>query len=442
MSNLKLYGSNITDVDGNQYTYVTIGNQQWMVQNLKVTHYSDDTSVGNYGDNPSLGLMCWPNNDAANKEPYGGLYNYYAIDPSRSPTLIYFKKGRIQDTGWHIPTYSEVQTLIDTLGWSGAVGGYLKETGTDHWLTPNTDANNSSRLTFVGAGDTPNANPAQSEYFKEFMDMWTSTPETPGASNYVWYVRYDSAAITDGVELFTDCCTVRCMRNVPTSYPILLNKLKLSGNPIVYDIDKNQYTYVTIGTQQWMVQNLKTTKYVDGTPVLKLESSAAWVVDTSGAYCEYDNSTGIYMNTYGYLYNGYAVNSSHGLAPVGWRIPTYNDASLLSVFLGGEASAGGKLKEVGLTHWQAPNTGATDDYGFKGLPAGARSDNGVYTQLGGTTNIWDGSTHDFQLHSALTSMVIYIHNSSYGFSVRCMRDLSIGSYSGSFLNKLKLLYHK
>jgi uncharacterized protein (TIGR02145 family) len=436
LNNIKI----VEDIDGNIYNTVTLGSQEWMVENLKTTHYADGTPILHLDSSvtwcaDTSGAYCeYDNSTGVYKNPYGYFYNWYAINSSYG----------LAPTGWRVPSDTDIQTMINFCGGDLLADKALREVGYTHWESGHSFEPGTDLYGFKGVGsgsrqyDTGNF-----LYIKVDLTLWTSTQNLPGT--YVW-IRLISPDQESIQRLQTNPRTglsVRCMRDTQSGSSSLnfLNKLKLSGSQFVYDIDKNQYTYVTIGTQQWMVQNLRTTKYADGTPVLKLESSAAWVVDTSGAYCEYDNSTSIYMNTYGYLYNGYAINSSHGLAPIGWRIPTHSDASLLSVFLGGEASAGGKLKEVGLTHWSFPNTGATDDYGFKGLPAGVRTDSGIYSQLGSTTNIWDGSTNDFQLHSALTSMIIYTHNSSYGFSVRCMRDLSSGfALTGSGLNKLKLGY--
>ncbi len=137
------------------------------------------------------------------------------------------------------------------------------------------------------------------------------------------------------------------------------------------DVDGNVYTTVTIGTQIWMVENLKTTKFNDGSSISH-EPDSAWFTTSTPAYCWYDNDT-VYKDTYGALYNWHAVNTGK-LAPAGWRVPTQEDMNTLATYLGGYQVAGGKLKEAGLTYWNSPNTGATNESGFSALPGGTRNE--------------------------------------------------------------------
>jgi uncharacterized protein (TIGR02145 family) len=146
----------------------------------------------------------------------------------------------------------------------------------------------------------------------------------------------------------------------------------------VKDIDGNVYHIVKIGNQTWMVENLKVTKYNDGTPITKIENNmkvemynnSDWSDVTYGIFCSYDYTTkGDSIQLFGYLYNDYAVKSGK-LAPKGWHIPLTKDWEELYDFLGGEDVAGGKLKETGNTHWKEPNVGATNLSGFTGLPGG------------------------------------------------------------------------
>lgn len=90
----------------------------------------------------------------------------------------------------------------------------------------------------------------------------------------------------------------------------------------VTDIDGNVYKTVTIGTQCWMSENLKTTKYRNGNPIPNITDNGAWAALTTGAYCWYNNDESNNKVTYGALYNYYAVNDSRSIAPVGWHIPT------------------------------------------------------------------------------------------------------------------------
>jgi uncharacterized protein (TIGR02145 family) len=142
----------------------------------------------------------------------------------------------------------------------------------------------------------------------------------------------------------------------------------------VTDIDGNVYKTVTIGSQNWMAENLRVTKYNDGTPIQYITDDTEWLDNALGAYCAYNNTTDtdtIYK--YGYLYNSYAVNTGK-LAPEGWHIPTDEEWEELTTYLGGIEVAGRKLKEGGTSHWNSPNTGATNESGFTALPGGYRWD--------------------------------------------------------------------
>jgi uncharacterized protein (TIGR02145 family) len=129
---------------------------------------------------------------------------------------------------------------------------------------------------------------------------------------------------------------------------------------------------VTIGTQVWSGCNLDVTTYQNGDPIPQVTDPTAWAALTTGAWCYYDNDADNGC-TYGKLYNWYAVNDPRGLAPAGYRVPTNSDFTTLYTYLGGEAAAGGALKEAGTEHWITPNTGATNSSGFTALPGGVRN---------------------------------------------------------------------
>ena len=221
---------------------------------------------------------------------------------------------------------------------------------------------------------------------------------------------------------------------------ILTNSCKKdnSVNTAVQDVDGNVYKTVTIGTQVWMVENLKVTKYNDGTAIPNVTDGLAWRNLSSGAYCNYDN-TEINATNYGRLYNFYAVNTGK-LAPKGWHVPSYDEWSTLKAFLGGEGVAGGKLKATG-SSWASPNAGATNEIGFTGLPGGDRSGGGGFGSDGGhyrigQFGIWWSSTGVSTGGAAWFSILSYddsslfIENYEYGYgdnwrfgkSVRCIKD--------------------
>ncbi len=194
------------------------------------------------------------------------------------------------------------------------------------------------------------------------------------------------------------------------------------------DADGNIYHTVKIGGQVWTAENLRTTKYNDGSSIPLAKDSAAWGNLTGPGYCYYNNTTdGDTIKKFGALYNWYAVDTKR-LAPKGWHVPTDQEWSTLTSFLGGEAVAGGKLKEAGTKHWITPNTGATNSAGFSALPAGYRGYDGTFHYVRGYGGWWSSTASDTTF-SWFRSM--YYSNAdvfrrdyyeNYGFSIRCVRD--------------------
>jgi uncharacterized protein (TIGR02145 family) len=157
----------------------------------------------------------------------------------------------------------------------------------------------------------------------------------------------------------------------------------------VTDADGNVYTTVTIGTQVWTQQNLRTTKYRDGSPIPNILDDVEWSDQVAGAFCNYNNDEG-FVPVYGRLYNWYAVGDPRGLAPAGWRVPTYQEWRAMFDYLGGYDVAGGRLKETGITVWKTPNTGATNAAMFFARGTGSRK-HYYPTDIGGFANMgYDG----------------------------------------------------
>jgi uncharacterized protein (TIGR02145 family) len=156
--------------------------------------------------------------------------------------------------------------------------------------------------------------------------------------------------------------------------------------PTVTDYDGNVYQTVKIGSQIWMVGNLQVTHYNNGDVIPNVTDQTAWNGLTTGALCAYNNDQSN-VTTYGYLYNYYVVADARGICPAGWHVPSQAEFETLSQTCGGDAVAGGALKEAGTTHWGAPNTGATNSSGFTALPGGGRLTSG-FVGLGGSVVFW------------------------------------------------------
>jgi uncharacterized protein (TIGR02145 family) len=198
----------------------------------------------------------------------------------------------------------------------------------------------------------------------------------------------------------------------------------------VSDNDGNTYKTIQIGTQTWMSENLKTTKYNDGTNIPNETNNVTWAGLSSGAYCWYNNDASN-KATYGALYNWYAVNTTK-LCPTGWHVPTETEWVTLTTYLGGTNVAGGKIKETGTTHWISPNTGATNESGFTALPAGYRDiyggNGGVCYNLGNVLNMWTAtstsSTFAYyrEMQSNLATLTTQNYYRENGYSVRCIQE--------------------
>jgi uncharacterized protein (TIGR02145 family) len=206
----------------------------------------------------------------------------------------------------------------------------------------------------------------------------------------------------------------------------------LSFNSLYYsvsDIDGNSYRIVTIGTQTWMAENLRSTKFTNGTSIQLMEDASVWGSWSSGTgYCWYNNDMAKYKDTYGALYNCNAVRDwVYRLCPTGWHVPSVDEWSILESYLGGWSVAGDKLKEIGTTHWRTGNAG-TNSSGFTALPGGTRGDNGSFGQLGSTgywwtTSLFSGGLVGYRSMSYNKSSVDWATaNRLNGFSVRCLKD--------------------
>ena len=193
----------------------------------------------------------------------------------------------------------------------------------------------------------------------------------------------------------------------------------------VSDIDGNIYHYVTIGTQVWMVENLKTTKYRNGDPIVNITDNAVWSTLTSGAYCWYNNDAATYKTTYGALYNWYVITDSRNIAPVGWHIPTRDELGVLQAYI--PYNAGAALKESGTTHWVNP--GGTNTTGFTALPGGERNTGGTFEYIGYYGNWWTSTAYSNKyaryygvtVDNSVLTAAEYVEW-TYGYSARCIKD--------------------
>ncbi|HEY5140962.1 MAG TPA: FISUMP domain-containing protein, partial [Methylococcales bacterium] len=239
------------------------------------------------------------------KDVYGALYNGYAVET-----------GLLAPTGWHVPTKTELDDLIAYLGGVTVAGGHLKEAGSTHWGS--VAADNSSGFTAVGTGHI-----RSDGGFEGLL-----------SSNYIF------TSTSSGIEALYVLIlgSVSTATSVTGTWNKFGNSVRLikddSINPgTLTDIDGNIYDCVTIGTQVWIKQNLRTEHYNDGTSIPNIIDNATWAADTAGAMCFYDNTP--------------TIIGEYLLPPIGWHVPTKDEFDTLVANLSGNMVAGGHLKEIG-----------------------------------------------------------------------------------------------
>ena len=205
----------------------------------------------------------------------------------------------------------------------------------------------------------------------------------------------------------------------------------------VTDADGNVYDSLAVGSQVWLKENLRTTHYNNGDPIPHVTNSAAWAATRTPAYCWYNDDSTTYAPVYGALYNWYAVdpasNGHRNPCPPGWHVPSTAEWSALTTSLGGETVAGGKMKEAGTAHWSAPNTGATNESGFRGLPGGYRGYvDGSFNYVGIFAHWWSTTEGDSALAwgRGLFYLDVSMDNSTSvkrnGFCLRCVKGEAAG----------------
>ncbi len=215
------------------------------------------------------------------------------------------------------------------------------------------------------------------------------------------------------------------------------------GMPTITDIDGNTYNTVQIGDQCWMKENLKTTTYHNGTQISNVQDADDWGDLTTGAYVWYDNDIS-WKNSYGALYNWHTTVDANGLCPIGWHMPTNDEWTTLTDFIGGTSQPyGNKLKSCRQVYsplgggcnttehprWNEHNTHyGTDNYGFSGLPGGYRKTNGSFYSIG-IYGFWWSSTEDSSgdawylgLGYLYGDVGVIHYKKRRGRSVRCLKD--------------------
>jgi uncharacterized protein (TIGR02145 family) len=210
-----------------------------------------------------------------------------------------------------------------------------------------------------------------------------------------------------------------------------------TANSEIKDIDGNVYKTITLGSQNWMQENLKTTHFSNGDIISNGNGiGIEWLILSFPAYAWYafDFTEESFSSVYGLYYNWNAVKDSRNICPEGWHVPTDQEWTILTDYLGGLKVAGGKMKtkgtiEDGTGLWLGPNV-ATNSSGFSVLPAAGKTGNGSYWTIGHDGYFWtsteaSGETAWIRMFMGFTSEMYRLSDNGlkyYGYPVRCIKD--------------------
>ncbi len=452
----------VTDIDGNTYNTVQIGEQCWMKENLKTTKFADGTSIRGPGASTTMASWYYPNNYYTTKPEFGLLYNWkavmnYSSSSNSNPSGV---QG-ICPTGWHVPSDAEwtqltdyVSSSSDFLCNSNSTNIAKAMASTSYWeSSTNTCAigNDLSSNNATGFSAVPAGHSEGNNSFYYYAKFWSAT-EHGSDYAYARFLGYQSAIMSRSDPSYNkkyDHCSVRCLRDET-------NTGKQDGGqpcpdmPTLTDVDGNTYNTVQIGNQCWMKENLRTTKYADGTDINIGNNTS---LTTPYRYIpNNDTST---VPTYGYLYNCIATTRSascgetdpvgpQGVCPDGWHVPSKIEYDELVDYcnnhyaLGTEPCGIGKSLSAKVA-WAATsndfavgnNLSTNNASGFSALPAGAY--NGYHIDYGYYTDFWTASM-PVRNNCGNYKMTIYYDNAFAGlgytlsntnyfaYSVRCLRN--------------------
>ena len=291
----------------------------------------------------------------------------------------------------------------------------LSITGNSAVLGGNVTSDGNATITEKGIVYSTSTNPTTSD---------TKVSLGTGIGSYSGTV----ATMASGTSYYVRAYAINSMG---TAYGTVLNFttnfVVVAGS--VSDIDGNSYATVSVGTQIWMTENLRVTKYNDGTAIPLITDNDSWSNAVTPGYCWYNNDEATFRNPYGALYNWYAANTGK-LCPTGWHIPSDAEWTILTNFLGNLTLAGGKLKETGTAHWSSPNTGATNETGFTHLPGGYRTYNSgaAFYSLGIGGSMWSSTSNNATqaweraVQNFSAAILVISAEKAYGVSVRCVKN--------------------
>ena len=419
-------------------------------KNLNVSKYRNGDAIPQVQDAEewktlTTGAWCYYDNNASNGTKYGKLYNWYAVNDPRGLAPI----------GYHIPTFKECGELYYyNSNFQGLPGGYRDGSksynqytdvgdigywwSSSEWKTLENNANQAWNINKEDNMFTERrTNGARSS-------SWGSINENDKRNGYsVLCLRdFDLTAAAARVADSTAAAAARIedsLTRISASEQAAARVIDSTAAAAARVIDSTAAAAANIAARfadsvnlikigraffsKLDKKNLNVSKYRNGDVIPQVQNERVWANLSSGAWCYYENKTAN-GTTYGKLYNWYAVNDPRGLAPKGYHIPTNEEWTTLTNYLGGETIAGTKMKSK--NGWKYNGNG-TNTSGFAGLPGGFRNSNGSFEAIGGNGLWWSSSeSYSYAWYRNLLSrngnFYRDYNNKRNGFSVRCLRD--------------------
>ena len=502
----------VTDIDGNTYNTIQIGTQCWMKENLKVTKYADGSPIPvGTTTSSSVAYLYYPNNSSTNVATYGYLYNWRAV-MGNSPSSSANPSGiqGVCPTGWHVPSDAELTTLTDYISAQPSYHFSVTASYIGKALASNTGWDYYPHGGIYGVGDTTfrndatgfSAMPAGYRHssaisFHYSAYIWSST-ENGTASAYYREISRSSANVSRSSQSKEYSASVRCVQgsgvlsscsdtlipqtgtiNAGNTYSwrgrtlslagIYFDSLQTTGGcdsiyqlilswgtipncGTVTDIDNNTYNTVQIGTQCWMRENLRTTKYADNTDI-----DLGTTTSTTVAYIYYPGNSSSNVTAYGYLYNWKAVmrtsassnsvpSGVQGPCPNGWHVPSDAEWTVLTNYVSSQSSYHYGLTATYIAKSLASTTSNWTQYslaskiftvgnttypnnatGFSAMPAGERTTASSSVNFGNFAYFWSSTENgNNAMYRGLKYTSEDVSSGSKakksGYSVRCLKN--------------------
>ena len=435
----------VTDIDGNVYNTVQIGDQCWMRENLRTSRYSDGTAISqNSYASTTVSRWSYPAGDSIHKLNYGLLYNWKAVmrnAPSSdiNPSGV---KG-ICPIGWHVPSDAEWIQLTNYVGSHSeyvcsnnnanitkalaANIGWRRNSTSGCSIGNNLSNNNSTWFSALPAGWCEN------ESYHDFSSatgFWSSTESNSNRAYSCWLHTNNKEVYISSPNKYSQY-SVRCLRDENN---VVIDEKSCPAAPTVTDHEGNVYATVQIGDQCWMRDNLRTTYFANGV--------AIELGDTTGnTPLRYNpNNDESNVPIYGYLYNFHAVIDTQNICPSGWHVPSYTEWSQLTLEIGSEFLCAGNPNNVAkalasTSGWDscmatcavgnAPES--NNSTGFSALPAGKYYNN-YSSEFGKFAYYWSSTSNGGAggkfcgFYYCYSDMYKSAFSEKAGFSVRCLRD--------------------